>query len=815
MAKYKNIVGVPFAKYIKDQLNERKKIVSSQKRSSATLGWLTNRTGWYRMSSGAVVPNNPNLAEKNILQGGLVSKSNVPGQVSLREGFNNSYIKSTSNDPLGFRPMPGITGLSVTTGGRWQTLLQADIEFTAYTLDQLDILSKLYMSLGVHVFIEWGHTPYVDNSGNIQSLVDPIDFFSYSNEEELLKEITKKNKDKAGNYGALLGRVYNFDQNINPDGSYSCKVKVMGPGAMVDSLRINKTNGSDYDPTSSEESSKYSSSIENALYSIKKILSKIGEPKTKKVQIANKPTTIGDLIVVGTGEKSFGSTFDNVGWFKNPVNDSYYDAPSYAKVLNKIYSDSLYKGFTIGNQTVTPPSNVTGRGNAYQLICNFDNCGDDDLPVLPNSFFNGYVSTLTYETPEGDTSNACYITLGHLFCLIQYLGIPMVEGDSGNYSPLIYLDFHPDNTLINTAPLQASVDPSICIVPVKVSNGSNYTDFFKPLNINADEVESFKEKQEARGNKSKRLDGNNPQNAINQKLIGELGFSPNNINEGKIFNVLINIDFAINTFKNLRSSNPEKSVVLREYLDRVLDGINTSLGKVNNLKLSYVNESNCLRIVDERVFSPIDDKNFLEISTFGKDSISYDYSFSSKVSSKLASQIVIAAQAADSSNLKDFPEDVLTYNKLNGGVTSRFSKNIRENKENSSQDTKNSEVVDKRAPQKLYDHLFNIYSLSPKDALNPENGEELKSYFCDIQNKIIKDLTKTNRRKSEILIPLEYTITIDGLAGILPYTAFTIPDNRLPNRYKGRIAFIVFSINHNFDNNKWTTTLRGQTINKP
>ncbi len=59
------------------------------------------------------------------------------------------------------------------------------------------------------------------------------------------------------------------------------------------------------------------------------------------------------------------------------------------------------------------------------------------------------------------------------------------------------------------------------------------------------------------------------------------------------------------------------------------------------------------------------------------------------------------------------------------------------------------------------------------------------------------------------------SITIDGMSGILPYNAFLLPNNRLPKRYRNRVAFIVFSINHTFDNNQWKTTLRGQTIIRP
>ena len=64
-------------------------------------------------------------------------------------------------------------------------------------------------------------------------------------------------------------------------------------------------------------------------------------------------------------------------------------------------------------------------------------------------------------------------------------------------------------------------------------------------------------------------------------------------------------------------------------------------------------------------------------------------------------------------------------------------------------------------------------------------------------------------------MPIELSITLDGISGILPYNAFLLPNNRLPSRYKDNIAFIVFSINHIFENNQWLTQLRGQTIIKP
>ena len=73
-----------------------------------------------------------------------------------------------------------------------------------------------------------------------------------------------------------------------------------------------------------------------------------------------------------------------------------------------------------------------------------------------------------------------------------------------------------------------------------------------------------------------------------------------------------------------------------------------------------------LRIVDEKVSKKVTEENLLELKTFGKNSTVYDSSYSSAITPKLASQIVIATQAATKGGIKDFPEDVLSYvkNKL-------------------------------------------------------------------------------------------------------------------------------------------------------
>jgi hypothetical protein len=75
---------------------------------------------------------------------------------------------------------------------------------------------------------------------------------------------------------------------------------------------------------------------------------------------------------------------------------------------------------------------------------------------------------------------------------------------------------------------------------------------------------------------------------------------------------------------------------------------------------------------------------------------------------------------------------------------------------------------------------------------------------------------------SGVTIPLDFSLEVDGISGIIPNSAFTIPAAHLPKSYiiqegedkgKQKIAFILHTLDQNFSNNKWTTKITGQTLN--
>jgi len=246
-SNFKNIVGTGFPEYVNDQIKKRGEKLNTTNRSNSILEFLTNRNVWFRLSSGVDVNNDSSLAKNNVLQGGTLNTNQ-----NIRGGFNETYSKGT-NDDLGFKPMPGITNVSIGTGGKWQTLMQADIEFICYDLDQLDRMTKLYMSLGCNVFLEWGHSNYFRKDDTFETNPSSIDFFEYKDRDKLLKETTNKRQSSQGNYECLLGKVYNFDWSANNDGSYNCKIQVMGSGGIVESLKINTASNVNFDIFLTEE----------------------------------------------------------------------------------------------------------------------------------------------------------------------------------------------------------------------------------------------------------------------------------------------------------------------------------------------------------------------------------------------------------------------------------------------------------------------------------------------------------------------------------------------------------------------------------
>lgn len=269
--KITNIIGVTLPKWILDQLRTRSKQGSRDDRSdNSNQKYIQNKTSWVRLVSSINIPEKSDqdyfkslgidikdettLAKEFVLFGGT-SKYLKNNSYELRSGlsgitpqksFGGQYgiLGEAEINKYGYRPMPGITNVSIETQGRLGSIRQATVNFKCWDKMQLDIMDTLYFKLGFTAFLEWGHTYYYkSNTNTVESTelysINPFD--SNLTKEEISLKIAKNNRETEGNYDGMLGMITNFNFNYNQEGGYDCTIKMIGLGVLAESIKINNS----------------------------------------------------------------------------------------------------------------------------------------------------------------------------------------------------------------------------------------------------------------------------------------------------------------------------------------------------------------------------------------------------------------------------------------------------------------------------------------------------------------------------------------------------------------------------------------------
>jgi len=283
-----NVIGAPFSEYVLTQLSLRATHNSSLTRTNDEVMFIANKTAWVRLTSSVQINKNQEVLN--------VGAGTLPGfkPVSIPNPLLNQYYKSLLGTPaigyndsdslrknwileagtsistgdgidlrsgigpegayglggteeLGYRPMPGLTSVEIDTVGTLGSLRQANIQFKVWNINQLNVMEALYFRLGYSMILEWGHTQYYQNKGvgkqgTFVTNTYGLDLFSSKmRKEEVQQKISKLTYDSSGNYQGMLGIVSNFNWSMNQEGGYDCTVKLIGLGAVIDSLRINSS----------------------------------------------------------------------------------------------------------------------------------------------------------------------------------------------------------------------------------------------------------------------------------------------------------------------------------------------------------------------------------------------------------------------------------------------------------------------------------------------------------------------------------------------------------------------------------------------
>ena len=238
------VIGGPISGAVKTQINVRQSIYSSNKRREdpQVLQFMNSRTGWVKLQSSVNVNGSSNLAKEYILIGGVLGRTGIDTYRDYPNG-------------LGFRPMPGITGVEIRSLNRFGAIKEANITLNCWDLKQLADIEQLFMRPGYTALLEWGHSLYYTNSNAFsKEAVSVNNFFSPgASKESINAQISKIRSQTSNNYDGIFGLVKNFSWSYRSDGGYDCMISLITVGEVIESTPICIGPSSLGDITSIEE----------------------------------------------------------------------------------------------------------------------------------------------------------------------------------------------------------------------------------------------------------------------------------------------------------------------------------------------------------------------------------------------------------------------------------------------------------------------------------------------------------------------------------------------------------------------------------
>lgn len=276
--------GGRIADAITTQLGKRSEIRKKSSKTIRELTYLNSNTPWILLRSGVNAPSyrgdNPNsqLSLLYTLAGGTLTAIGETGFMQ------KSGVEPFSTDPayargsMGYRPKPGITSIEVKTKDTWGCIMEATVHFSVWSLDDLDKIDKLYFKPGMTALLEWGHSIYVDNSGEVKTaeirdMAIPNDYFFNNSQtyEDIDKEIQKRREKNYGNYEGIFGYITNFSYSFKKSGGYDCTITLLSRGTVLEGITIPKA------VDSQESRSDPDNVIKSAFHQIQTMLNKAGK----------------------------------------------------------------------------------------------------------------------------------------------------------------------------------------------------------------------------------------------------------------------------------------------------------------------------------------------------------------------------------------------------------------------------------------------------------------------------------------------------------------------------------------------------------
>ena len=277
-----NLLGSPHLKYVQDQIETRQEILGKTERSYEDINWANSTTSWIRLVSSVNIDdqqiyqlvsgsNEPQLLPDNgkEFRNSLLGLANYGGnqlssELVLQGGAQNNNTKrfGVANEDsilpssnfnygyggldFGLKPIPGITSFSSKTYDNG-SLREAEVTIIAHNTKQFEYLESIYLRLGYTMLLEWGNSKFpkdVSTYSNTQDLAELSLKNKFLNDNgsgpnTFYTEIEKLREKSKGNYDAFLAKVSNFSWEFNKEQQYVIKLNLISIGSVIESLKAN------------------------------------------------------------------------------------------------------------------------------------------------------------------------------------------------------------------------------------------------------------------------------------------------------------------------------------------------------------------------------------------------------------------------------------------------------------------------------------------------------------------------------------------------------------------------------------------------
>jgi len=827
--------GEPFENYVKNQIEARQESLGQLSNiSQDNLKYYTTKTPWLRLASSVDIKpddlnrsgiyeflqqegfdigdfSESNLARNFVLQGGAISIDKKSKLKDINKGINfdnNKFIGAYGwggIEERGYVPMPGIESAEVKYLNNG-ALTKTTIKVKCFSKKQFQILDVLYLRPGYTLLLEFGHSVYLDNDGDLQYFegfsTEPFRFLFNPKHPPKSSEET----DVSGIQKSMVARQdqiadqtpINIKEAPTPDQIAQTFNSPLPPDQIAQAL------------TKATLEEKLSSDQDQSSFGKGQFL------MHEKIEIARKEYE-------GNYDAVYGM-ITNFNWTFNPDG-------SYSCTINLTGKGSIIESLKVNVVEPTDDAGDKDSDGEEPIVANIDRTTLDEtlynhhrsisnkniestsaifslqekkFSFLKNKkkvFKKSALKVTNIDTIEGffadffgsDFSPQTYITFGYLICLLQ----DSIMIKDKNDVPFFEFDFNfenleKDENYMLIHPGSFSSNPTVCLIP----HNFNFS-----------------------GTNKNQLQKNQLQKALNvNKNFRKSSYV------GRLSQVYVNINHISKVITNSleETKNGENTFSLLKFLRTLLNDISKSLGGINNFRV-LVTPDDKVQIVDESPpsLNPNQKKytDYPKINSFGVSENSGSFvkniNLDGEINNDFAASIAIGSQTGGG-NIYANASSFSTYNK---GLIDRITpeKTDGRNKKNMiGEETVTYKLTriqnkiffkgeDEKAP---YNTVYGNHKGKDveKSWIKPDISA-LTNYNSQFSNlKLEEGAKEANGGNLPFFLPFNLKLTTDGISGTKLYQKFRMDDKILPPSYDNlNILFQLKGINHSISPEGWTT----------